>query len=419
MIDQTSTSNPLSNRMFRAYLLSRLFMMPAMLIVTLSLTFHVYDIARQTMDVGTSALTIGYFSLVMLVPLLIFIIPAGSLADRSDRRAIILVSLASEIILSLALGGVAFGHGSLMALAGLAFCFGVARAFHLPASQAILPSLCTPAELPRAMAMAASLMQFSSIGAPFVAGLLYAAHPAAPYGAAAILALLSLLMTLRLEVPATIAPERKAGMEDLLVGLHFIWRSPVLRLALALELIAVLFGSAAALMPAVARDLLHLQTEDAGTLRAASAIGGVIVALYMSSARAKGASVTHMAGALIVFSCANALLAYAPNLLVACILLAISGAGQMMSGVMRQNIMLLQTPDALRGRVASAATLFGASGVELGAFQSGVATRFLGLSGALIFGGVVGALGTISLHQGSRRLVFPRKSIVPSSEHGS
>jgi MFS family permease len=389
--------NPLRNPMFRAYLLSRLFMMPAMLIVTLALTFHVYDVARRTMDVGASALVIGYFALVMLVPLVIFIIPAGSLADRADRRAIIVASLVAEIVLALALAGTALNNGSLILLAVLAFGFGMARAFHLPASQAVLPSVCSSAELPRAMAMGASLMQLTSIGAPFVAGFLYAAHPAAPYAVGAGLAALSLIMTLRLNVPPTVASHREPGLQDLMVGLTFIWRSPLLRLALALELIAALFGGVSALMPAIARDLLHLQTVDAGTLRAASAIGGAAIALYMTSGRANGISITRMAGALIIFCCANALLAFAPSLLAACILLVISGAGQMMSGVIRQNLILLQTPDSMRGRVGSASTLFAASGVELGSFESGVATRFLGLAGALLFGGVVGTAGAIAL----------------------
>jgi MFS family permease len=416
MPDQNPPSNPLGNPMFRAYLLSRLFMLPAMMIVTLSLTFHVYDVARRTMDVGASALTIGYFSLVMLVPLLLFLIPAGSLADRADRRAIIIASLLGEIILSLALGAVAFDDGSLILLAVLAFGFGVARAFHLPASQAMLPSLCTAAELPRAMAMSASLMQLLSIGAPFVAGILYAAHPAAPYGVAALLAFLSLLLTLRLKVPRTAPSQRQTGWQDLLEGLGFIWRSPTLKLVLALELVAILFGGAAALMPAIARDLLHLQTQDAGTLRAASGIGGVCVALYMTSSRANGTSITHMAGALIIFSCANALLAFVPNILVACMVLVVGGAGQVMSGVIRQNLILTHTPDALRGRVAAASTIFGAAGIELGAFQSGVATRFMGLVGALVFGGMVGAAGAMALYAGFRKSLFEHQEIAQESK---
>jgi MFS family permease len=384
-----------ANRQLRDYMASPLLMMPSMLIMSMCLSFQVYDVARSTRGVSESAMIVGYFALIMFLPLMLFIIPAGGMADRKNRQTIVSLCLLAELALAVLLAFVSIYGASLMLLAIIAFGFGFARASHLPASQAILPDICTPEVLPRALAFGATMMQLSSIAAPFAAGLLYAASPSLAYTIAAIFAGLALILNMRLGLPAPTPSHEKQTMTNLFAGAAFLMKERVLQAVMALELVAALFGGVAALSPAIARDLLGGNTDDAGMIRAAAALGGSLAAIYMTSNPKWSNSMRLMVLALILFGAANAAVGMAKTMLMVCIMVAIAGFGQMISGVIRQNLIMIKTPSQLRGRVSSVSTLFAAAGFEIGSFEAGVATRMLGLSTALVVNGTLGTLGAM------------------------
>jgi MFS family permease len=394
-----------ANRQLRNYMASRLLMMPSMLIVTMCLSFQVYDLARDTRGVGESALIMGYFALIMFIPLLLFIIPAGGLADRVNRQKIVSICLLTELALALCLVFISLWGASLVSLAIIAFSFGIARAFHLPASQAILPDICTQEVLPRALAFGATLMQLCSIASPFLAGILYAHSPATAYSVAAMFAVFALFLNMRLGLPDTGVVAEKPSIQELFAGLTFLAKQPTLRAVMAMELIAALFGGVTALSPAIARDMLGGTTDDAGFIRAAAASGGAIAAICMASVPRFSNSQRLMALSLVVFGIANAGVGLAHTMAVVCFMVAIAGAGQMVSGVIRQNLIMINTPALMRGRVSSVSTLFAAAGFEIGTLEAGVATRAFGLSTALV---VNGALGTLAAFVLGARLIRPK-----------
>jgi MFS family permease len=407
-----------ANRQLRNYMGSRLLMMPSMLIVTMCLSFQVYDVARATRGVGESALIVGYFALIMFLPLLLFIIPAGGIADRKNRQKIVSSCLLAELLLAIGLALVSIYGTNLWLLALIAFGFGAARAFHLPASQAILPDVCSAQELPRALGLGATMMQLCSIATPFLAGLLYARSPASAYVVAALFAALALLLNARLGLHDPEPVEVKPTFRDLFAGASFLMQNKLLRAVMAMELIAALFGGVTALSPAIARDLLGGSTDDAGFIRAAAALGGAVAALYMTSRPNAATSTRLMVIALIIFSIANAGVGFADTMLVVCILVAIAGCGQMISGVIRQNLIMIKAPPQLRGRVSSVSTLFAAAGFEIGSFEAGVATRIFGLSTALVVNGALGSLGALAC--GFRLLKTPRgegDSVIAATEN--
>jgi MFS family permease len=385
---------------------SRLLMMPSMLIVTMCLSFQVYDVARSSRGVGESALIVGYFALIMFLPLLLFIIPAGGMADRKNRRTIVSICLLAELALALVLALISISGASLLGLAIVAFGFGIARAFHLPASQAILPDICSPDELPRALAFGATMMQLCSIATPFIAGLIYTRSPAVAYGIAAIFAGFAFLLNARLTLPRAVPVTAKPDIRELFAGAAFLMREKVLRAVMAMELIAALFGGVAALSPAIARDLLGGSTDDAGLIRASAAAGGAIAAFYMTSNSKAATSPQLMVLALVAFGIANACVGLAQTMTTICMLVAVAGFGQMISGVIRQNLIMTKTPPLLRGRVSSVSTLFAAAGFEIGSFEAGASTRIFGLSAALMINGALGTFGALAF---GARLLKPRQ----------
>jgi len=368
----------------------------------------------QMYDLTGSAWQLGLVGLVQFVPALFLTLPAGHLVDHHDRRRLLAASLCVQAVvavgLSLASVGGWVGAGLILTLsAGL----GMARALQMPSIQALTPSLVPDVLLPRAVAASSSVMQAAIIAGPALGGLLYALGPrlalasgpapddavataalSAHAGAALVYAVsLGLLM---LAVGGVLAiqggrhaaqPTHAPGWDSLTAGVRFILQRPVVLGAMSLDLFAVLLGGATALLPIFAKDLLHTGPEGLGLLRSAPALGAVLVGLSLARAPIERHAGRWLLGGVAAFGLATIAFALARDFWLAFAALAVSGAADMVSVVIRQSLVQLETPDAMRGRVGAVNSVFIGASNQLGEFESGATAALLGPVGSVLLGG--------------------------------
>jgi MFS family permease len=364
---------------------------------SVTMGWQVYAISRHTQGVGASALNVSLIGLITFAPLFLLALPAGEAADRHDRRGLLLFCYAGEITAVAVLAALAFtGHSSVPALLALALVFGASRAFFSPAMSALGPMLVPRALLPRAIAWNSLAWQSASVAGPAVGGLLVAISPGAAYGAtlclyvAAILALVSIRGATR--------PQVQAGSRLDLVkaGLVYVWTNRIVFGAISLDLAAVILGGATALLPAFARDVLKVGAEGFGLLRAGPAIGATLVGLCLAARPIRRHAGAIMFVGVGVYGLATVVFGASKLLILSVCALAVLGGADMLSVFVRQNLVQLMTPDAMRGRVGAVSSLFVGASNELGEFESGVAARLLGPVAAAVFGGI-GALAVTGL----------------------
>lgn len=371
----------------------------------------------QMYDLTGSAWDLGLVGLAQFLPALLLTLPAGHVVDQHDRRLLLAASLGLQLLtatcLTLASGGGWVGPNLIL---GLSVVLGCARALQMPAQQALMPSL-VPAELlPRAVATSSSTMQAAIIAGPALGGVLYALGPwaagriehsttasaAAHWGAAIVYGVALLLLVTAVLAVLTIRhrplqPRRAApGLAQLTAGIRFIWQRPVVLGAISLDLFAVLLGGATALLPIFARDILHTGPEGLGLLRSAPALGAVVVGVWLSRQPIARRAGHWLLGAVAVFGLAMIAFALTTSFIVAFAVLAISGAADMVSVVIRQSLVQLETPDDMRGRVGAVNSVFIGASNQLGEFESGATAALLGPVGSVLLGGC-GVLAVVAL----------------------
>jgi MFS family permease len=380
------TGAPLSRLLhhpgFARYLSARLLASVAVQMQTVAVGWQVYAITGKPLDLGLIGLS-------QFLPFVVLVLPAGHVADRRNRAAIIALCIALEFVCALAL--LAFTLSGL-AVAWPVFAvmvvFGVARAFSMPAGQAIMPNLVPPALFSRAVAVNSSTWQVSTIAGPAIGGLVYLAGPEVVYGTVAglLAAAFLLIVGVRTEKPAR--PATPDSWHVLLEGLRFVWNKKVILGAVSLDLFAVLFGGAVALLPAYASDILHVGPDGFGWLRAAPGIGAAIVAIGLA-----GRPITRHVGAqmfagVAVFGLATVVFGLSTNYLLSLAALVVIGASDMVSVYIRHMLVQLETPDGIRGRVSAVNAVFIGASNELGEFESGVTAAWWGLKPAVVVGGL-------------------------------
>jgi hypothetical protein len=250
--------------------------------------------------------------------------------------------------------------------------------------------------LPRAIAWNSLGGRASAILAPAIGGTLVAVSPAASFGVATALYLLSLVSTSMIAAPTR--PDLQPGSRWSLVeeGLAYVWNTKMVAGSISLDMFAVLLGGATALLPVFAKDVLHAGPQGFGILRAAPAIGGMAVAMYLASASIKRHAGPIMLAGVAVFGAMTVVFGLSTYLPLSAVALAVLGGADMLSVYVRQTLVQIVTPDHMRGRVAAVSSLFISASNELGEFESGVAARFLGPVGAAVFGGLA-AIGITGL----------------------
>jgi MFS family permease len=360
--------------------------------------WQVYDIARHTMGLKEAALRLGIIGLVQFLPLFLLTLVTGWTADRVDRRWIARASVALEFGCASALGWFAWTHSTtLEVLYVIAALLGVARAFAGPALGALAPNLVPREILPRAIALSSIAWQTGAILGPALGGYLYAWAPFAPYAASAGLFAVAFLSLLAIgPIQRTEIARGPNPWAQMVEGLRYVRHNRLVLGAISLDLFAVLLGGATAMLPVFARDVLHAGPEGLGHLRAAPALGATLTAAFFSVRPLKHNVGVKMLTAVAVFGTATIVFGFSRWMPLSLACLALLGAADMFSVYVRQSLIQLYTPDAMRGRVGAVSSLFISASNELGETESGFVGALIGPVPAVIVGGV-GAIAVVLL----------------------
>jgi len=389
---------PLQIPAFRAYFVARLAATIAQMAMVIVIGWQVYDIARETMDVKDAALRLGFIGVVQFVPLFALSLVAGWVADRIDRRFVARAAVALELGCAAALAIVAqAGIMNLYWLYGIAALLGVARAFAGPALGALAPNLVPRAILPNAIALSSIAWQSGTVVGPAIGGYLYAVSPATPYTASAILFGVSLIGLFLIGVVERPARDKSGNpWAEVGDGLRYVRRNRLVLGAISLDLFAVLLGGATAMLPIFARDILHTGPEGLGHLRAAPAVGATLTALWFAFRPLKSNVGVKMLVAVAVFGGATVVFGLSRSMPLSLACLFLLGAADMLSVYVRQSLIQINTPDAMRGRVGAVSTLFISASNELGEAESGFLAALVGPVVAVVGGGI-GAIVVVGL----------------------
>lgn len=355
----------------------------------------------QMYDLTGSAWDLGLVGLYQFVPALALSLWAGHTADRLNRLRIVACCIALQ-------GAVAWllmmaGQGqwaSRELLLGVSLVLGAVRAFHMSASQALVPSLVPAALLPKAMALGSSGIQVAVIGGPAVGGLLFTGGVQVVYGAALALLVVACAACLAIGHRHVAPPPADVTLDVLLAGVRYVWHHRVLLGAMSLDLFAVLLGGATALLPIYARDILHVGPQGLGLLRAAPAVGALMMGLALTRWPMNRHVGRRLFWAVAAFGACMIVFGLSTSFWLTLVALAASGAADTVSVVIRQTLMQLETPEDMRGRVASVNTLFIGASNQLGEFESGITAAAWGPVASVVVGGV----GTIAVALTWRRL---------------
>lgn len=393
-----ASTNPFQHRDYALFWAARFAAVIGTQAQAVTLGWQVYSLARADRPVSESAFLLGVVGLCQFVPLFLLTLPAGEVADRRDRKRLMSASLGVEGVCAAALcAGALLGRTPLALIFAVAALFGAARAFIMPSSAALGPMLVPRAVLPRAIAFNSLAFQGGSIAGPALGGLLVAVSPALSYGVS--VALYALGALLLLCIRTSTRPEARAPtgrLSQIREGLAYVWRTRIVFGAISLDLFAVLLGGATALLPVFARDVLHADERVFGLLRAAPAVGAGLVAAVLARRHIRRRAGAWMFAGVAMFALATLLFAVSRQLWLSLLALAVIGGSDMVSVFIRQTLIQIVTPDAMRGRVAAVSTLFIGASNELGEFESGLVARLIGPVGAVLFGGF-GALAVTAL----------------------
>ncbi|MHB1192953.1 MAG: MFS transporter [Longimicrobiales bacterium] len=357
---------------------------------SVTIGWQVYDLARAERGVAESALYVGLVGLATFLPLVVLALPAGVVADRYPRKAILMACFAGQSVLAGTLAWTAAtGMLSVRALIGFAFVFGITRAFFAPANAATAPMLVPLPLLPRAIAWNSLAFQIGTISGPALAGLLVG-HWSSAHSYAVSLALYLLaatgLATLRHSTRP--APQPGSRLEQVREGLRYIRDNKLVLGAISLDMVAVLLGGATALLPVFARDILQVGPQGFGLMRSAPAVGAAVVAVVLASRPIQRRAGLSLFTGVAIFGVATVVFGLSRSLWLSLAALAVLGGADMVSVYVRQTLVQIVTPDAMRGRVAAVSFLFVSASNEFGEFESGVTARLFGPVGAAVFGGV-------------------------------
>lgn len=354
-------------------------------------------IGWQVYELTGSVFNLGLVGLVEFLPQFLLTLVAGHVADRVDRKTIASVCqlLQGLMALTLAVGSVTGALG-LYGIFGCVFMIGTARAFETPSLQALLPGLVEPAQFPRMLAWSASVWRTAVILGPAAGGLLYMAGPGAVYATSGLACLLASFLAAGIPKPAVTQRKEPASWRSVMGGIEYIRNRPDILGAISMDLFSVLLGGATALLPVFAKDILATGPWGLGILRAAPSVGALCMSLFLVRRPLKRGVGKKMYGAVAVFGLATIVFGLSENFALSCAALAVLGASDMVSVVVRSTLVQLDTPDELRGRVSAVNSVFIGTSNQLGDFESGVAAALLGSVGAVVLGGV-GTLVVVAL----------------------
>ena len=371
----------LAQRQFVRFWLARVAGTMANQMLMVAVSWQIYDITSSAWDLGL----VGLFQ---FIPALLMTLPAGHVADRLHRGRIFAACMLTQAVVALLLVvATQADFATRELILGLSVVLGVARAFQMPAQQALTPLLVPQELLPRAIALSTSGIQVAVIGGPALGGVLYVAGATTVYGCGAFLLLLSCALTLTVHYhhqKSTTA----ATWRTVFAGVAFVWQRKVLLGALSLDLFAVLLGGATALLPIYARDILHTGPVGLGLLRAAPAAGALAMSLALTYWPLHRQVGQRLLAAVAVFGLATVVFGISTHFGLSLLALAITGAADNISVVIRLTLMQLETPNEMRGRVGAVNSIFIGASNQLGEFESGATAALFGPVGSVVLGGI-------------------------------
>lgn len=360
-------------------------------LAALGLNILVTVLFKQTFDITGNTLDIGFIGLAQFVPAVMLVLVSGWVADRFDRRRVTALFLLARV--GCAIGFLVYSQiapVTVWPLFAIAFVFGAADAMLAPSRRSIAPLLAPPEYFPQVIALWTATFTGASIVGPVIGGFLYSVGPSEAYALAAILELAAIVPILRIVYARE--PERitdRPTLHTALEGLRFVRRTPVVLGTISLDLFAVLFGGAIALIPAVASDRLGVGDIAYGWLRAAPGIGAAVMAIWLATRPITRRVGPTLLWVVFIFGAGTVVFGFTRNYAVAFVALIVISAADMVSMFIRGSIVPLVTPDDQLGRVSAVEGVFIGASNELGAFESGVAARMFGVPWAIAGGGLI------------------------------
>lgn len=350
-------------------------------------------------ELDKNPIALGGIGVSRIVPIIIFSLIGGALADSVDRRKVMFVTQSFAALLALTLGLLTqFGHVTIWYIYAITALQAVAAAFDGPSRQALTPNLVPKEDLPNAFSMTFTSFQVGSVLGPMLSGLViaFAGQEAVYYfNAVSFCAVLFALLMIG-NVPQSFA-EKTAGVsiEAIREGVQFIISKPIILSSMLIDFVATFFASASTLMPLIAKDVLKVGVVEYGYLSAAQAVGAVTVALILSQVKQIRKQGLIFLGSVIVFGLATLVFGVTSSFIVAWFAIATTGAADGVSTIIRNTIRQLQTPDYIRGRMTSINQIFFMGGPQLGEVEAGAVAQFFGAPFAVVTGGIGCIIGAI------------------------
>jgi MFS family permease len=343
----------------------------------------------QMYDLTGSAWDLGLVGLLQFLPALLLVLVAGHAVDRYHRAHIVMLCMLVQTAISLVLAlGSQQAWASRELLLALSVLLGTVKAFQMPAQQALAPLLVPAEVLPRALAFSSTGSQAAIVLGPALGGFIYVAGAPAVYLVCAGLFALSGALAAVVRYEHAPGAARHMNLDTLLAGVRFVRHRPVVLGAISLDLFAVLLGGATALLPIFAKDILHIGPWGLGLLRAAPAAGAVAMSLLLTRWPITRRSGHVLLGAVALYGVATLVFGLSTSLALSMAALGVAGAADMVSIVIRQSLVQLDTPDEMRGRVSAVNSVFIGASNQLGEFESGATAALLGPVGSVLLGGI-------------------------------
>jgi MFS family permease len=360
----------------------------ALEMMSVAVGWQVYEITKRPLD-------LGLVGLAQFLPGIFLFLVSGHAADRFDRRRLLMAcyggfAVCAALLLEIAWRGSHSGHASIYPIYGVLVLLGTVRSFAGPATRVMLPLLVPVDYFPRAVAWNASVFQAGTILGPMAGGLIYTvAHgPAEVYLTATLMALAALLSVLWMKLRTKAPSHEAANFTTVLAGFRYVWRKKLLLGLISLDMFAVLLGGAVALLPVYAREILRTGPWGLGLLRSAPGLGAVVMAILLARRPLRTRAGPTMLWCVTGFGVCTILFGLSRSLVLSLIALALVGATDMVSVVIRGTLIQLGTPDEMRGRVNAVDMLFIGVSNELGQFESGLTAQWFGAVPAVVLGGI-------------------------------
>jgi MFS family permease len=337
-----------------------------------------------------SAMSLGWIGLVQALPVILLALPAGQLADRFDRRRIVMIAQIFMSLCSVGLALLSYYKGSVTLLYGLLLLWGVAKAFTWPARAAMIAQLVPLNLFSNAATWNSTVFQVGAISGPALGGLIIAQYDSAlpVYIIDAIFGIARLISVILIKSKQTSYAKEPMTLNSLVAGFDFVWRTKIILATISLDLFAVLLGGATTLLPIFAKDILQVGPSGLGWLRAAPSIGAVLMAavlVYLPPMKQAGKA---LLWSVIIFGITTIIFGFSKSFLLSFSMLFIAGAVDNISVVVRQTLVQVLTPDEMRGRVSAVNSIFITSSNEIGGFESGLVAAIFTPVISVVSGGI-------------------------------